>query len=70
VFVANGYYDMATPYLATRYTFDHMSLPPNLQNNVSMGYYEAGHMMYVNRPSLAALKQDLAAFIHSALPAK
>jgi carboxypeptidase C (cathepsin A) len=70
VFVANGYYDMATPYLATRYTFDHMGLPPNLQANVSMGYYEAGHMMYVNQPSLAALKQDLAAFIHSALPSK
>jgi len=70
VFVANGYYDMATPYLATRYTFDHMGLPPNLQTNVSMGYYEAGHMMYVNQPSLAALKHDLAAFIRSALPPK
>ncbi len=70
IFVANGYYDMATPYLATRYTFDHMGLPPNLQTNVSMGFYEAGHMMYVNQPSLAALKQDLAAFIRSALPAK
>jgi carboxypeptidase C (cathepsin A) len=70
VFVANGYYDMATPYLATRYTFDHMGLPPSLQTNVSMGYYEAGHMMYVNQPSLAALKRDLAAFIRSALPRK
>ena len=70
VFVANGVYDMATPYLATRYTFDHMDLPPNLRTNVSMGYYEAGHMMYVNQPSLAALKKDLAAFIHSALPGK
>jgi carboxypeptidase C (cathepsin A) len=70
VFVANGYYDMATPYLATRYTFDHMGLPPNLQTNVSMGYYEAGHMMYVNQPSLAELKHDLAAFLRSALPPK
>jgi carboxypeptidase C (cathepsin A) len=70
VFVANGYYDMATPYLATRYTFDHMSLAPALQTNVSMSYYDAGHMMYVNQPSLAALKKDLAAFIHSALPSK
>jgi len=70
VFVANGYYDMATPYLATLYTFDHMGLPPNLRTNVSMGYYEAGHMMYVNQPSLAALKHDLAAFIRSALPPK
>jgi carboxypeptidase C (cathepsin A) len=70
IFVANGYYDMATPYLATRYTFDHMGLPPSLQTNVSMDYYEAGHMMYVNQPSLVKLKQDLAAFIRSALPAK
>jgi carboxypeptidase C (cathepsin A) len=70
VFVANGYYDMATPYLATRYTFDHMDLAPDLRTNVSMGYYEAGHMMYVNQPSLAALKKDLSAFIHSALPPK
>ncbi|HWY77623.1 MAG TPA: peptidase S10, partial [Verrucomicrobiae bacterium] len=28
VFVANGYFDLATPFLATRYTFDHMGLPP------------------------------------------
>jgi carboxypeptidase C (cathepsin A) len=70
VFVANGYYDLATPYLATRYTFDHMGLPENLRSNVSMGYYEAGHMMYVNTPSRVALKKDLAGFIHGALPAK
>lgn len=70
VFVANGYYDLATPYLATRYTFDHMELAPNIRTNISMGYYDAGHMMYVNHPSLAALKKDLAAFIHSAVPGK
>jgi carboxypeptidase C (cathepsin A) len=70
VFVANGYYDMATPYLATRYTFDHMNLSPDLRTNISMGYYDAGHMMYVNQPSLVALKKDLAAFIRSALPPK
>jgi carboxypeptidase C (cathepsin A) len=70
IFVANGYYDLATPYLATRYTFDHMGLPPDLRSNVSMGYYEAGHMMYVNEPSRLALKKDIAAFIHSALTPK
>ena len=70
VFVASGHYDLATPYLATRYTFDHMNLPPNLQTNFSMGYYEAGHMMYVNHSSLASLKHDLASFIHSAIPPK
>jgi carboxypeptidase C (cathepsin A) len=70
VFVANGRYDMATPFLATKYTFDHIGLPPNLQTNVSMGFYDAGHMMYVNQPSLVQLKKDLATFINSAVPSK
>jgi carboxypeptidase C (cathepsin A) len=68
VFVANGYYDLATPFLATEYTFNHLELDPELQGNVSMGYYEAGHMMYVHRPSLAELKDALAAFLVSATP--
>jgi carboxypeptidase C (cathepsin A) len=34
-----------------------------------MGYFEAGHMMYVHQPSLARLKQELAAFIGEAVPA-
>jgi carboxypeptidase C (cathepsin A) len=70
VFVANGHYDLATPYLATRYTFDHIGLPPDLRRNVSMGYYEAGHMMYLNTPSRLALKADLARFIGASAPAK
>jgi carboxypeptidase C (cathepsin A) len=69
VFVANGYYDMATPYLATQYTFSHMELDPSLRDNVTTRHYEAGHMMYVHEPSLAQLKQDLAGFIESAVPA-
>lgn len=63
MFVANGYYDLATPYFATEYTFNHLGLDPELQPNLSMSYYEAGHMMYVHLPSLAKLKADLAAFI-------
>jgi carboxypeptidase C (cathepsin A) len=70
VFVANGYYDLATPYFATEYTFNHLSLDPSLQPNIAMGYYEAGHMMYIHEPSLVKLKQDLAVFIQSALQVK
>jgi carboxypeptidase C (cathepsin A) len=68
VHVANGYYDLATPYYATRYTFDHLGLDPSLQANISMSYYPAGHMMYIHNRSLIALKASLADFIHSALP--
>jgi carboxypeptidase C (cathepsin A) len=68
VFVANGYYDLGTPYFATEYTFSHLGLNPSLRGNISMAYYEAGHMMYIHMPSLEALKSDLAKFIHSAMP--
>lgn len=69
VLVCNGYYDMATPYFATEYTFNHIELPPEQLDNISMTYYEAGHMMYIHRPSLEKLKTDLATFIDSAAPA-
>lgn len=66
VFVANGYFDLGTPFSATEYTFDHLGLDASLQKNVSMGYYEAGHMMYIHIPSLKTLKKDLAKFIKDA----
>src|SRR5579859_5387119 len=70
VFVANGYYDLATPYYATRYTVNHLGLDPSLSANISLGFYEAGHMMYVHLPSLARLREDLADFLAGALPPK
>ena len=63
IFVANGYYDLATPFFATEYTFNHLELKSHLLNNITMQYYEAGHMMYVHKPSLAKLKGDLVAFL-------
>jgi carboxypeptidase C (cathepsin A) len=67
IFVGNGYYDLATPYFATEYTFSHMGLGEKLRKNVSMSYYEAGHMMYALQPALAALKADLAEFIRASV---
>lgn len=63
VFVANGYFDLATPHFATEYTFAHMGLDPEVRANVEMGYYEAGHMMYVHQPSLKQLAADLRRFV-------
>ena len=66
VFVANGYYDLGTPYFATEYTFDHLNLDESLRKNIRMEYYEAGHMMYVHMPSLKEMKKDLTKFIKDA----
>ena len=38
-----------------------------LQRNISMAYYDSGHMMYIHPPSLAQLKQDLAEFMDATL---
>jgi carboxypeptidase C (cathepsin A) len=68
VFVANGYYDLATPHFATEYTFNHLALDPSLHANLTLRHYEAGHMMYIHLPSLAQMKADLAEFVRGAAP--
>jgi len=54
VFVASGYYDLATPYFATRYTFDHLGLEPPGAPAHDPQAGEAGHAVdAVARPQLA-----------------
>lgn len=67
IFVAQGYYDMATPFYAAEYTISAMNLDPQLRRNVSFAYYEAGHMMYIEKNSLKKLKDDAAAFLRGAI---
>jgi carboxypeptidase C (cathepsin A) len=66
VFIANGYYDLATPFFGTEYVFSHMGLDESLRGNIGMYYYEAGHMMYIHMPALEQMKKDLASFIDNA----
>jgi carboxypeptidase C (cathepsin A) len=64
--VENGYFDLATPFLATEHTMDHLGLQPNLRDNISLRYYDAGHMMYLHDEDLAKLKANIAAFVDGA----
>ena len=66
VFVGAGYYDLATPYFAAEYTFDHLGFDPGYAERVTKAYYEAGHMMYIRRADREKLKADVAAFIRKA----
>jgi carboxypeptidase C (cathepsin A) len=68
VLVMEGYYDLATPYYAAEYTFDHLDLPPDYHKNISFETYEAGHMVYVHSGSLTKFKRDLVTFMDRALP--
>lgn len=67
LFVACGYYDMATPYFAAEYSLAAMNLDPSLRRNVTVNYYEAGHMMYIDKVSLKKLKEDVATFIQKSI---
>ena len=67
IFVACGYYDMATPFFAAEYTVSAMNLDPALRQNISFHYYDAGHMMYIDKASLKKLHADAASFITSSL---
>jgi carboxypeptidase C (cathepsin A) len=67
VFVGSGLYDLATPYFATEYTMTHLGVEPPLGDHVSLYYYEAGHMMYIQKASRQKLKRDLAGFLQTTL---
>ena len=59
IFSGNGYYDLATPFFATVYTLNHLNIPPQLQKNISYGFYESGHMVYLHPQALAQFHDDL-----------
>jgi len=67
LYVASGYFDLATPYFATEYTLSHMGLDPSLRGNIRTGEYETGHMVYIEAKSLAKLKREVAEFVTSAV---
>lgn len=69
LFVASGYYDLATPYFATDYTLSHLGLDQSQKGRISASQYEAGHMMYISTKELARLKENVGKFIQGALSA-
>ena len=66
VYVASGYYDLGTPYFATEHTLAHLGIEEALEDNIEVSYFEAGHMMYVHKPSIEKLGPELRAFVEAA----
>lgn len=63
VYVGSGYYDLATPYFATEYTFSHMGLPAKYKGQITTKMFPAGHMFYSFKPSLVELSKDIESFV-------
>ncbi len=68
VFIASGYYDLDTSYFATEYTVNHLELDPDLEGNVKLVFYDAGHQMYTDLPTLRRLYADVSNFFQHAVP--
>jgi len=67
LWVCCGYYDLATPYYAAENVLHGMQLDPTIRDNLRITFYEAGHMVYINHPSLLQFRQDADAFMQDAL---
>jgi carboxypeptidase C (cathepsin A) len=68
VLIANGRYDLVTPYLGSRWLVDQLAIPAPLRAAIGVRVYEGGHMMYMRPQTRAALARD-AAQIYGAAPA-
>ncbi len=65
IYVASGYYDLATPHASGDFTLAHLGLHESLRKNIQIRYYESGHMMYVHKASLEQMGKDLRQLVKS-----
>ena len=59
VLVMEGMYDLATPFYASAYTFQHLRLTPDLRKNISFADFRGGHMVYNDARALTDMKKTL-----------
>jgi len=64
----SGYFDLATPFLATKYTVSHLDVNPAERRDITQAFYDSGHMIYHHRPDREKLVANVAAFIKAAIP--
>jgi len=60
LFVGQGYFDFATPFMGAEYALSRTGVP---QDRVLFRYYGSGHMMYVRDDDRSQLTRDVRAFI-------
>jgi carboxypeptidase C (cathepsin A) len=69
LFVGMGYYDFACPFYPVEWTIAHLRVSDEVKkNNISTGYYESGHMVYIDQAVAAKYHADLEKFAKGALP--
>jgi carboxypeptidase C (cathepsin A) len=59
VLVMEGMYDLATPFYASAYTFQHLRLNPEYRKNLTFADFKGGHMVYNDSAALKEMKRAL-----------
>ncbi len=63
ILVLGGVCDLACPIDGIHYSLDHLQLDIAYRKNITYTEYDSGHMMYVNKPDLQKMQQDLEKFL-------
>jgi carboxypeptidase C (cathepsin A) len=67
VLVMEGMYDLATPFYASAYTFQHLRLTADYRKNVTFADFKGGHMVYNDAAALKEMKRALDAWYQETL---
>lgn len=69
ILIQCGHTDLATPPEGMLYSTRHMhQLPESCDKNISVAWYEGGHMFYLNPPDLKKMRHDLVDFLTADQP--
>ena len=61
-------YGTSVAFWGLHYALNHMGIHPETQKMITWQFYEAGHMMYIDKTSHGKLKRDITEFIQGAIP--
>ena len=59
VLVMEGMYDLATPFYASTFTFQHLRLDADYRKNLTFANFKGGHMVYNDAAALQEMKRAL-----------
>jgi len=66
LFVAEGYFDLATIYYGFEWSLSHLRLAPEVRDrDITVHRYRSGHMVYTDQKALQELRQDLRRWLQS-----
>lgn len=65
VMLNGGYFDLGTPFYSAEYEMHQLTIPSDLQKNISYHFYRSGHMVYLNPTALKELHDNVVHFINS-----